>query len=226
VFIRVQKRKKTLQRKPSHGISTRQHILEYIQERRSVTVDELSKILHMTPANARHHLSALQSQGLVETTRMQSGPGKGRPAQVFTPALYRLEHNLGQLSIALIGEMKALMTMDEWKKHFNNIASRMATPADSNIISTIKPVKSLTQRLLYTVQRLNEFHYRARWEAHHEAPRIILEHCPYTAIMESHPELCQLDTLVLEKLLGEPVKQIAMRSKSSSGCLLCIFRLA
>ena len=57
--------------------------------------------------------------------------------------------------------------------------------------------------------------YQAHWEAHVENPRIMLGHCPYSAILDHHPEICQMDGYVLEALLDAPVKQVEKLSYQS-----------
>jgi predicted ArsR family transcriptional regulator len=82
---------------------------------------------------------------------------------------------------------------------------------------------SLTHRLYQAVQRLNELGYQARWEAHSEAPRLLLGHCPYAAILPGHPELCKMDAYLLEGLLGVPVAQTKKRAQDSRGARYCLF---
>jgi predicted ArsR family transcriptional regulator len=82
---------------------------------------------------------------------------------------------------------------------------------------------NLTQRLGLAVQRLNEMGYQARWEAHRDAPRLFLGHCPYLAILPEHPELCQMDAHLLENLLGVPASQVKKRAQDSRGARYCLF---
>jgi predicted ArsR family transcriptional regulator len=67
--------------------------------------------------------------------------------------------------------------------------------------------------------------YQAHWEAHVENPRIMLSHCPYRAILDRHPEICQMDAYVLEALIDAPVRQIDKLSLNAKGLPQCIFLL-
>ena len=65
--------------------------------------------------------------------------------------------------------------------------------------------------------------YQAHWEAHFKYPRIILGHCPYQALLEEHPEICQLDVSLLEHLLETKVRQIDKQVINNKGFAQCIF---
>jgi predicted ArsR family transcriptional regulator len=68
--------------------------------------------------------------------------------------------------------------------------------------------------------------YQARWEAHADAPRLTLGHCPYAAILPEHPELCALDAALLETLLGAPATQVAKLARDGRGGMYCLFVIA
>jgi predicted ArsR family transcriptional regulator len=195
--------------------TSRQRILEFIQKRQVVTASELSQALSMTQANARHHLNILKDQGAIEVVGQRPTPGKGRPALLYSPSTQALGDNLDQLSSALLKEALQLISKDDL---LQRTARQLAQRA-------VSPNQNLTQKLYQAVQRLNEMHYHARWEAHADAPRMILGHCPYAAILEEHPEVCQLDAYLLESLLGSDVTQTARLEKGARGMTYCRFQI-
>src|SRR5689334_24504126 len=81
----------------------------------------------------------------------------------------------------------------------------------------------LAKRLNLTVEKLNQMHYHARWEAGSEGPRLIFGHCPYAAIIETHPELCTMDEAILKEWMGQPAKQLSKIGKEGSS--ICIFAM-
>jgi predicted ArsR family transcriptional regulator len=93
------------------------------------------------------------------------------------------------------------------------------------LASTAPPERTLhiTRRLALTIERLNALHYQARWEAHAQGPRVILEHCPYAAILAKHSELCQMDGFLLQDLLGTNVEQSARLELNARGLPFCMF---
>lgn len=73
------------------------------------------------------------------------------------------------------------------------------------------------------IDRLNELHYQARWEAGVNGPLVILGHCPYASIIASYPELCRMDTLLLSQQIGLAVEQTAKLQPSVKGHPFCSF---
>lgn len=192
-------------------ISTRQKILDYLKRNRSVSSRELARFLHMTPANARHHLGILAADGRVEVVSQRRG-GKGRPEKVYRLAGTLVGDNLSALADALLTEAGGMVGMEA-------LGNRIA---GESLVSG----QPLMRRLASAVERLNGMHYQSRWEAGAEGPRIVLGHCPYGAVIEKHPELCQMDTSLLATLLSGEVRQTAKLEIGAGGLPYCVFVFA
>ena len=214
--------------------TSRQRLLDYIRTHRLVTVSEISWTMHMTVANARHHLDVLKEQGLVEVMGQRPHPGKGRPSLVYGLSTSALGHNLDALSSALLAEIENLPTPQR-QAAYQRLAARIVSAGSSASPKTVQSFPSptskstkpsLTGQLYETIRCLNELHYLAHWEAHVDAPRIILAHCPYTALLQQHPQVCQLDACLLEKLLGTPVLQLSRLAPDAKGVTQCVFQIA
>jgi len=50
---------------------------------------------------------------------------------------------------------------------------------------------------------------------------MIFEHCPFAALRPEHPELCRLDTYLVEILVGDSVTQIESQAHLANG--YCVF---
>lgn len=197
-------------------ISTRQQIIEMLELKKYLSTPEMSHALKLTPANIRHHLGILEQEGVIEVASQRKTHGKGRPIKIYTLSSQILSNNLDGLAAALLEELKHY-EISIFDMLIARVASRLARPV-------IAPNQSLTRRLFLTIQRLNDMHYQARWEAHADSPRIYLEHCPYANILPEHPELCLMDKCILEKLLDHPVIQTAKLEKDDHGIQYCLFR--
>jgi predicted ArsR family transcriptional regulator len=191
--------------------TTRQKILDYLKRNRTVSSRELARSLHMTPANARHHLGILAADGRVEVISQRRGE-KGRPEKVYRLAGTLVGDNLSMLADSLLTEAGGKVEIEALGKR---IAGETAAPS-----------QPLVRRLASAVERLNTMHYQARWEAGSDGPRVILGHCPYAALIGKHPELCYMDAAVLETLLGGAVRQTAKLEKGAGGLPYCAFVLA
>ena len=208
--------------------TSRQRLFEYIQVHRVVTVEELSRALRMTQANARHHLGILREQGVVELVGQRPSKGKGRPAQLYSLAEHTQSHNLDRLVSALLQELFSSQPVDSQISAFRSLAQRMLAKQPSELDSQdVKTSSStnLTQRLYAAVKQLNDFNYQARWEAHALAPQMIFGHCPYASILSQHPEMCRFDGTLLEEMLDCVVTQTAKLESGPSGTVHCIFRI-
>jgi predicted ArsR family transcriptional regulator len=196
--------------------NARQRILSYITENQSATVEELSKVFKVTPANIRHHLSILVEQGSVNIIGLKPAPLKGRPTQIYGATHQINQNNLDQLTKVLLSYALKYSGPNETDVLLKGIASQLVAkyPPDN-----INP----TRRLYSSIRALNRMNYQAHWEAHGEHPRIMLGHCPYRALVAEHPEICQMDKFVLEVLLATPVEQIEKLTNTSKGLMQCIF---
>ena len=180
--------------------STRQRLLDILKNRPNTTAAELSRALQLTQADVRHHLSNMIAEGLVIATGYQRGGRRGRPAQKFSIATAALNNNFDLLSSALLTVSLQNLSPPDRLVFLRHVAAQLVGENTSG--------GPLAQRLVGAVVRLSELGYQARWEAHTEAPRLILEHCPFASLLPKHPELCHLDACMLEILLKEPVAKI------------------
>jgi predicted ArsR family transcriptional regulator len=196
--------------------TTRQTILDYLERNQICSTQEISLALSMTPANARHHLSTLLRQGVVKLAGRQPTTQRGRPTMLYTLAAKANQHNLDQLASALLNELLEGLPPEQKLTVFRHIARRIS---DASAADTTP----MTQRLYSAINRLNQMHYQSRWEARAGGPRLILGHCPYAAVLQDHPELCQMDAYLIESLSGKPVIQIEKLAQDSRGTRFCIF---
>jgi predicted ArsR family transcriptional regulator len=191
-------------------ITTRQKILDYLKRNKTVSSREIARVLQMTSANARHHLGILASDRRVEVISERQG-GRGRPEKVYRLAGTLAGDNLSVLADALLMEANTKVEMEAIGQLIAGESGDSGQP--------------LMHRLATTIERLNTMHYQARWEAGSEGPRIILGRCPYSAIIQKHPQLCKMDLALLSKLLGGKLEQAMKLASGAGGLPFCIFML-
>ena len=211
--------------------TVRQRILDYIRAHRGVTVTELSKAFQMTPANARHHLSNLVGQGLLQVVGDHPVASRGRPANIYALSEGTLGNNLDLLAGVLLTQFASQSNPDQYDEFLRNLASQLAVKMTATASAELhsdasKPGDNLTRRLYQAIEILNQHHYQARWEARPDAPRLVLGHCPFIAILDEHPELCKLDAHLIEHYTGVPAEQTTRLARDSSGLRFCMFRIA
>jgi predicted ArsR family transcriptional regulator len=195
---------------------TRLRILDHIRKHQTASVGELGRVLGMTGANIRHHLAVLESNDLVEVVGRRQ-EGRGRPLGVYGLSRRMLGDGLDELAGVLL-EVWLNGAKDEVRESgLRAVAQRLI------VNNTPHQDISITQRVGQAVNRLNELHYQARWEASAAGPRLILGNCPFSAIIASHPELCQMDSYLLEAQLDLPVDQTEKLKRSTKGLPFCSF---
>ncbi len=189
-------------------ITARHKVLSHLKKNRAVSAREIARALKMSPPNIRHHLSVLCSDGRVEFTSVNPRGGRGRPEKLYSLSQAALGDNLPALVDALLTEAGAAVRMEA-------IAGRVM---DSNQFVNLPAAK----RLALLVEKINEMHYQARWEAGAEGPRVIFGRCPYAKVIEGHPELCRMDAAMLRGALGNTVEQVAKIEKSHGVCIFAM----
>jgi predicted ArsR family transcriptional regulator len=198
--------------------TTRQRIQEYLTTRKAATVKEISRALNLSAANVRYHLSVLSDQERVELIGHRPEQSPGRPRGIYGLSNKVQGDNLDILSKTLLKQYLGKLNDEQKDAEIRKLGLKIGSKTNlSNL--------NLNQRLFETVIRLNQLNYQARWEAHAEAPQMLLGRCPYWAIIQEHPELCTMDKYILESLLDRQVSQSAKLERDNQGVKRCIFNL-
>jgi predicted ArsR family transcriptional regulator len=197
--------------------TTRLKILDFLRTHQTATAAELSNTLGMTGANVRNHLQILKSNDLIELVGKRQ-VGRGRPDNIFALSRQMLGDGMDVLSHALCSALLGNLSPVNLEPALRKTALIMAG-GDKGSLNI-----PLQQRLSTAIDHLNKMHYTARWEAAAEGPRFILGHCPYAVIIDSHPELCQLDGELLNSLTGLSLIQTEKLQMSGKGLSQCIFQ--
>ena len=187
--------------------TARQKVLTYLHKSRTASAREIARSLKMSAATVRHHLRVLTADGRLELSSVRGRDGRGRPEKIYSLPRAALGTNLAALSEALLREAGSGIRMEALAEHLVGNDNFAGQP--------------LAKRLNLTVEKMNGMNYHARWEAGSEGPRILFAHCPYAAILEKHPELCQMDEAMLNDLMGQPARQISRTGKEGSS--VCVF---
>ena len=192
-------------------LTARQKVLAHLKRTRAASAREIARALKMSAPNVRHHLGILTSDGRLEVTSVHQRGGRGRPEKMYSLSQSALGDNLSVLADALLSAKVNMESMGE------SIARSQGLVGFSN--------QPMPKRLSLLVDKLNEMHYQSRWEAAAEGPRVIFGRCPFAKIIESHPELCKMDSAMLEISLGRPITQFTKSESSVRGLCPFVFRV-
>ena len=191
--------------------TSRQKILTHLKKTRSASAREIARALKLSAPNVRHHLSVLSSDGRVEMTSVHNREERGRPEKVYSLSDAALGDNLSALA-------EAVLTVAGSSLNLEAVASLI-------LDESLFVGQSMNRRLALLVEKLNEMHYQARWEAGAGGPRVLFGRCPYARVIEGHPEICTMDAALLQKTLARPVSAMKKNETTLKGMCPFIFQI-
>lgn len=185
-------------------MTARQKVLTYLTKNRTASAREISRGLKMSIETVRHHLRVLVADGRLEAESARGREGRGRPEKAYSLPQAALGDNLSALSEALLAEAGSSVRVEALAKRLAGDVGFASQPA--------------AKRLNLLVEKLNQMHYHAHWEAGAEGPRVLFGHCPYAVIVGRHPELCEMDASLLTLLAARPVLREARPETPKNAC--------
>jgi predicted ArsR family transcriptional regulator len=122
-----------------------------------------------------------------------------------------------ELARHLVSELKDTMGPEETEAIFRRIADRMADGGPPSYEG-----QSFEERLDQVTGYLEEMGFLFRWEKTDEGYILANMNCPYRQVTREHPEVCAMDTVLINRLLGvEPQALTRLRTGASAcRCLL------
>jgi len=199
-------------------ITARQRVVNYLKKQRSASAAQIGRGLNMSAATVRHHLSILLADERIVLIGEQRTRGRGRPMKIFGLSEKSLGDNFALLSDVVLGELTEGLSTAERDVLMNEIARKLTLQFGNDMVNI-----PIARRLTLIIEKLNELHYQARWEAGAQGPRILFAHCPYAAIIGHHPELCRMDEALLGELVSAQARQLAKIGQQPVGSSYCIF---
>lgn len=190
-------------------ISTEQEILNLLTKSKPLSILEMAELLNLTKADIRYHIKNLLTKNKIIKISPKEGV-PGRPAFRYKISDDEFKHNLDFLTNGLISLFK-----DE---------SDLLIKLSDYYMSDFSPNKNQTiiNKLNSLILKLLEMNYSPRWETQFQGPIIYFGNCPYRKLIENHPELCELDKMIISKYLNQDVEIEKTIAKES---LFCKFQI-
>lgn len=186
--------------------AVRKNILEILKETGGATVAELAERLDMAPVSVRHHLDILQGDAMIRVGRVERNGAVGRPQQFYVltaEAATLFPDNFAALAEGLVRQLKGILPPEQVQTAFQSIARDIAAECDLDSLRQLP----LEKRLERVTDFLSQRGYLARWEPLAlEAGGGYLLHkynCPYAGIAGEHRELCMMDQMLIDLLVGQ-----------------------
>ncbi len=204
--------------------TTRERVLEILDRRGAATALEVANGLKTTAANARHHLSILEKEGVVQAIQTGSSGKRGRPSQLYRRTNAVSANAYDMLASSLLTLSLKQIAGDD-PSLLDDFIDRLTEIVFQRMSERIQPANrlNLTNRLQTGVQELSKLHYNPRWEARLKGPRVILGHCPFAAIVADYPQLCVFDRHLIQRIINQPVELISKLEPAGPGLRQCVF---
>jgi predicted ArsR family transcriptional regulator len=183
--------------------STRDTILHSLKTSNQATVEALAEAANVSPVTVRHHLNALQADGLIEVESVRRKVG--RPYYVYSLSESGHElfpHKYVRLTNRLLDELKATLPEDQLQQIFDGVV-RSILEDHKGSFETL----SFEDRLSYLVSMLSEEGFLAKWEKENGRYTLTEYGCPYYSVGQEHTEICGMDKSLMITILQTPVEQ-------------------
>ncbi|MCP4423566.1 MAG: ArsR family transcriptional regulator [Chloroflexi bacterium] len=194
--------------------TTRNTILHALKTSAQSKVEDLAKIAKVSPVTVRHHLNALQADGLIEVHSVRRKVG--RPYYVYS--LSETGHELFPskyvtLTNRLLDELKSQLPDKTVTKLFDGVVDSMLAERKSEFEGL-----SFDERLEYLVSMLSEEGFYARVEQENGGYTLTEFGCPYQSVSQEHAEICNMDQTLMVAILETPVEQHSCMLQGDDCC--------
>jgi predicted ArsR family transcriptional regulator len=195
---------------------TRKSITLALKKCGSLSVDDLSREVNITPMGVRQHLLVLERNGVVEhITRKQ---GVGRPG-----FLYKLTDKADDLfPKAYSGFALDILRAIEEKDGRRKIDELFKNRKDRILSERMKTFsgKSLTDRVTHLVEILQNEGAIVELEENARQFKVKQFNCPLSKIASTYREACTYDVRLYQDLIGADV---TMQQCITEGAQACVF---
>jgi predicted ArsR family transcriptional regulator len=197
--------------------STRKNIILLLKKSGGMSIDELSKVIDITPMGIRQHLLALEKKGVI--TYVTKRRGIGRPgfryllteaADVFFP------HSYDEFSLNLLRDIKKYDGPEKIDKIFSWRRERILRKNKE----TLNGKESLEDILSALRQNLESEGHLVDLSRNNGHYHLTQYHCPISRISSEFKEACKHELQLYRDLIG---KNVVREQALSEGALSCLY---
>jgi predicted ArsR family transcriptional regulator len=184
--------------------STREKILQTLLNHPQSTINDLAEAVNINTISARHHLTNLQLDGLVQAEEVRHGVGRPRMVYSLTETgMEKFPTRYLQLTNLLLTQLKMRMPENEIESIFSQIATSIA----SDQAERIKKLP-IEEKLNFIKRSLAEQGFEIEWEKIGEDYKIREVSCPFYHVGQEHPEVCLMDQTLISAFLSAPTQKV------------------
>lgn len=184
------------------------------------TVSEIADALDLSGNAIRRHLTALEGDGLVETTGVRR-EGVGKPARIFR-LTDEARDFFPRAYAAVLNELLAVLesrgSAEEVEGLLRDVGRRLALQAKE---AGFREADSVEVRVRQAAALIEDIGGLPSVERTNGSFRLVGKSCPLAGVIEEHALACGVAEALLEELVGTRVSQLCRRN----GRPTCIFEI-
>ncbi len=199
-------------------LPTRDRVARSILERGPSTAAELAEQLDLTSAAVRRHLDHLVAEGMIEPReqRVRGVRRRGRPAKVFA-VTDRGRDEFDQAYDDLAVQALRFLAAHNGEDAVSAFAHRRLDELEDRYRSLLAdaPEQDRPQAL---ATALTADGYAASVRQAPSGDQMCQHHCPVAHVAAEFPQLCEAETELFARLLGQPVQRLATIAHGDGVC--------
>jgi predicted ArsR family transcriptional regulator len=202
--------------------TTRLAVVDALRGSGQATVNQLATMVGIKAITVRHHLNTLLAEGLI--VQEEKRQAVGRPVHIyhlteraegFYPQTYH------RLADRLLNHLKQTLTPEA----ANTLIRSLATTMAAEIREQLECLPE-TDRLRRLTEWLAQEGFMARWQLTSEGAHLVEYRCPYFSISQHHPELCQIDEILIRVALNTELSRQACMLSGDPACQFLLIKRA
>lgn len=194
--------------------STRERILQTLLRRPRATINELADAVGINPISARHHVTNLQVDGLVDAEEERHGVGRPRLVYFLTEnGMERFPTRYLRLTTRLLTQMKETLPISVVGELFKEVATVLAEEHREQLKGL-----GMEERLETVKELLATEGFVVEWEKKGSEYHIHEITCPYLQVGQAHPEVCAVDQTLISNMLAVPVHKTQCILSGAAHC--------
>ena len=177
-------------------------ILEYLQRNPSATIKDFEVLLGVTTTAVRQHLNALQASGYLDRREERSGVGRPHYIYVATDAARELfACRCDVLALTMLQEMYEVVGAEQMGTLLSRVGVRLADQYTESVKAT--GLQHRVEEMAGALGRQGVLTDVSAGESNTIALKMY--NCPYHDLAIEHREICEMDQLMLQQVLGAEV---------------------
>ena len=177
-------------------------ILEYLQRNPSATIKDFEVLLGVTTTAVRQHLNALQASGYLDRREERSGVGRPHYIYMATDAARELfACRCDVLALTMLQEMYEVVGAEQMGTLLLRVGVRLADQYTESVKAS--GLQHRVEEMAGALGRQGVLTDVSKGESNTIALKMY--NCPYHDLAIEHREICEMDQLMLQQVLGAEV---------------------